>query len=318
MAGTKEAAMHWAAGIDVGESKIAGALVDNTGKTSGFQSCPMSTGASRGVAAVKEAAQRLLAFAEAQKRPVAGIGVAVPGAVDIAAGVVLRAPNLGWEDVPLKRTLEADLGLPVEVELDVRAAALGVMLSEVGSNCRDFVYVTIGTGIGAGIVVNGKLHHGAHFCSGEIGHCVLVEDGPRCGCGQRGCFEALAAGGAIAERAGRLVNKTTLDSTMASLRDANGRIDPQHVFQAALANDPLACAAVRRTAEYIGRRLAILINVLDPQKIIVGGGNAKGGESLLGLIRQYTAQYTLHRGPKRTPIVLSPDLDNLPVVALPI
>ena len=89
---------------------------------------------------------------------------------------------------------------------------------------------------------------------------------------------------------------------------------PSASSQAALANDPLACEAVRRTAEYIGRGLAILINVLDPQKIIVGGGIAKGGELLLRLVRQYTAQYTLHRGPKGTPIVLCPDLDNLPVV----
>ena len=190
----------------------------------------MPAGASQGVAAVKEAAQRLLAFAAAEKRPVAGIGVAVPGAVDIATGVVLRATNLGWENLPLKETLEADLGVPVEVELDVRAAALGAMLSEVGGDVRDFVYVTIGTGIGAGIVINGKLHHGAHFCSGEIGHCVLVEDGPRCGCGQRGCFEALAAGAAIAERAGRLVDKTALDSQMAGHADANGGIDPKRVF----------------------------------------------------------------------------------------
>ena len=119
---------------------------------------------------------------------------------------------------------------------------------------------------------------------------------------------------AIAERAGRLVDKTLLDSTMAGHRDANGRIDPKLVFEAALANDPLARETVRRTAEYIGRGLAILINVLDPQKIIIGGGVAKGGECLLGLIRQYMAQYTLHRGPKTTPIVLCPDLDNLPVV----
>ena len=201
----------------------------------------------------------------------------------------------------MKKTLEADLGVPVEVELDVRAAAFGRMLCDVGNDLHDFVYVTIGTGIGAGIVVNGKLHHGAHFCSGEIGHCVLVEDGPRCGCGQRGCFEALAAGAAIAERAGRLVDKTPLDSKMAGHRDANGRIDPKHVFEAASTDDPLASEAVRRTAEYIGRGLAILINVLDPQKIIVGGGLAKGGETLLGLIRRYTAHYTLHRGPKGTP-----------------
>ena len=216
--------------------------------------------------------------------------------------------------MPLKQTLEAELGVPVEVELDVRAAALGAMLSDLARDVRDFVYVTIGTGIGAGIVINGQLHHGAHFCSGEIGHCVLVEDGPRCGCGQRGCFEALAAGAAIAERAGRLVDKTLVKSTMAGHRDANGRIDPKLVFEAAQANDPLARETVRRTAEYIGRGLAILINVLDPQKIILGGGIAKGGECLLGLIRQYMAQYTLHRGPKMTPIDLSPDLDNLPVV----
>jgi glucokinase len=162
--------------------------------------------------------------------------------------------------------------------------------------------------------VGGDLYHGAHFCSGEIGHCVLVEDGPRCGCGQRGCFEALAAGAAIAERAGRLVRQTPIPSLLSGAVDSNGRIDPKDVFAAAVANDPLACEVVRTTAAYIGRGLAILINVLNPQKIIIGGGIAKAGECLLGFVRQYAARYTMHQVPKRTEIVLSPDLDNLPVL----
>ena len=245
----------------------------------------------------------------------AGVGVAVPGAVEIATGVVLRARNLDWENVPLKQTLEADLGVPVEVELDVRAAALGAMLSDLARDVRDFVYVTIGTGIGAGIVIDGKLHHGAHFCSGEIGHCVLVEDGPRCGCGQRGCFEALAAGAAIAERAGRTgrQNPSGFD---------NGRpprCQRQNRPQAASSRPPWP--TTRWLARQFGGPPSISgagwpssSTCSTRKKSLSAAASPRAGNACFGLIRQYMAQYTLHRGPKETPIVLCPDLDNLPVV----
>jgi glucokinase-like ROK family protein len=306
--------MSWAIGIDAGGTKIAGALVSHDGQLSDFECTPVPAKGPPGLEAVRQTARRLLCSAEADGKTISGIGIAVPGAVDVQQGVVLRAPNLNWENVPLKADFEAALGVPVEVELDVRAAALGVMLYDMGRGLRDFVYVTIGTGIGAGIVINGELHYGANSCSGEIGHCVLVQEGPRCNCGQRGCFESLAAGGPIAERAWRIVHGTPVESQMRRDMAVEGRIEPRCIFKAAQAMDSLACEVVRATAEYIGRGLSLLINILNPEKIVIGGGIAKGGEPLLELIRQYTAQYTMHELPKRTDIVLSPDIDNLPVV----
>ena len=306
--------MRWAIGIDVGGTKIAGALVSEAGDIRGFEMNPVPAKGEQGVRAVEVEARRLLALAEAERCPIDGMGLAVPGAVDSDTGVVLWAPNLDWENLPLQERFEAAFEVPIRVELDVRATALGAMSSDLARDVRDFVYVTIGTGIGAGIVVNGDLHRGFHSCSGEIGHCVLVEDGPRCGCGQRGCLEALAAGSAIAGTARRIVDKTQIPSVLSERMDGNGEINPKHVFEAAAANDPLACEVVRTTAEYIGRGLSFLINILNPQKIIIGGGVAKGGEYLLRLIRQYAAEYTLHRGPRQTEIILSPDLDHLPVV----
>jgi len=301
--------------MDVGGSKIAGALVNSEGGTCNLETVPTPKDSARSVEAVLAMGQRLLGHASAAACPVLGLGVAVPGAVDPDKGIVLGAPNLGWKSLPLKEKLEALLGVRAELELDVRAAALGAMLTDLARDVRDFIYVTIGTGIGAGIVINGELYRGAHFCSGEIGHCVLVEDGPRCRCGQRGCFEALAAGSAISRRAGRLVAQSTVDSIMAAGSNGSGEIDPREVFKAASAGDPLACEVVHATAKYLGRGLSVLTNVLNPQKIILGGGIVKGGgEYLLGLVRHYLACSTLHDLPKRTEIVLSPDLDGLPVI----
>jgi glucokinase-like ROK family protein len=305
--------VRWAIGIDVGGTKIAGALVNEAGQSRGFMKRLIPAKGEPSVVALQETAQQLLTVAAGEGCAVEGIGIAVPGAVDVEKGIVVRAPNLDWDNLAIRERFEAALEVPIEVELDVRAAALGAMLTDLARDVQDFVYVTIGTGIGAGIVVRGELYHGFHSCSGEIGHCVLVADGPRCGCGQRGCFEALAAGPAIAARAGHLVQQTPLPSVMSDQIDEDG-IEPDRVFEAAQKRDPLACEVVRATAEHLGRGLSILINVLDPQKVIIGGGVAQGGLPLLQLIRQYTAQYTLHRACKQTEIVLSPDVDCLPVV----
>jgi glucokinase len=306
--------MRWAIGLDVGGTKIAGAMVAESGEIRDFATSPVPAKGDPAVEAVLQMSERMIARSRAQGIEPAGIGLAVPGAVDLAKGIVQRAPNLDWENLPLKDQGEARLGVPVEIELDVRAAALGAMLSDLARGISNFVYVTIGTGIGAGIVSDGQMQYGHHSCSGEIGHCVLVEDGPVCGCGQRGCLEALAAGPAIADRATRLIQKVPIATLLSSAIEADGKIDPQAVFETAQAGDCLALEVLRQTAEYIGRGLSLLINILNPQRIIIGGGIAKGGDCFIDLIRRYTAQYTSCRAPKQTEIVLSTDLDYLPVI----
>ena len=305
--------MKWAIGLDVGGTKIAGSLISDTGENLQIETSAIPTKGEPAVEAVMQMAERLIQLSRNQGYVPEGIGIAVPGAVDIASGIVQRAPNLNWEHLPLKDLGEKRLGLPIEIELDVRAAALGAMLTDLARGIKDFIYVTIGTGIGAGIVVGGELYYGHHSSSGEIGHCVLVEDGPSCGCGQRGCFEALAAGPALADRARRMLLEVPMPSILSQAVDKNGCIDPKAVFEAAQAGDPLAIEVVRKTAEYIGRGFSVLINLLNPEKIIVGGGVAKGGEYLMGLVRQYTSQYTFHHIPKLTQIVLPHDLDRLPI-----
>ena len=307
--------MKWAIGLDVGGTKIAGALVSDTGEIRGYDTRPIPARGEPAIEAVLQMAKHFTGVARDQGCKLEGIGIAVPGAVD-TKGIVLCAPNLEWENIPLKNLGEKSLGLTVEVELDVRAAALGVMLSDMGRDVRDFIYVTIGTGIGAGIVVGGELYRGYNSSSGEIGHCVLVEDGPSLsGCTQlRGCLEALASGPAIAKRARRIVAETSVPSKLSETIDGDGNISCKSVFETALAGDYLAGEVLRRTAEYMGRGFSVLINILNPQKIIVGGGVVKGGgDFFLGLIRQYTAQYTFHRAPKQTEIVLSNDIDRLPI-----
>jgi glucokinase len=295
--------MRWALGLDVGGTKIAGGLVSDTGEVRNFQSRMIQAKGDQAVNAILETGRLFIDLAQAQGIRLEGVGIAVPGAVNIHTGIVLGAPNLDWKDLPLKSIAEKQLRLPSEIELDVRATALGEMLSGAAKDIKDFVYITIGTGIGAGIVINGLLLYGSQSTSGEIGHCILIKDGPLCGCGQRGCFEALAAGPAIADRAQRAAWSALSQSILVDAAQRGDEIDAKMVFEAALKGDELALEVVRETADYIGRGLALILNILNPQKIIIGGGVAKAGELLFRSIRSAAAKYTLYPPAKRTEII---------------
>ncbi len=186
--------------IDLGGTGMKGGVATAPGELAHFETRP--TAREDGPEAVLE---RLAAFASdlAAREPVTAVGVAVPGLVDDAAGRAVVSVNLGWRDVPLRERLGEALGLPVAVAHDVRAAALAEGELGAARGCRDWLLVTLGTGVGAAVVLGGSPYGGAHSAGGELGHLVVVPDGPECACGGRGCVEALAPAGAIERRAGR-------------------------------------------------------------------------------------------------------------------
>ncbi len=215
----------------------------------------------------------------------AAMGVAVAGLVAGAEGRVVAAPNIsGFRDVPLAALLEARAGVPVFIENDASAAALGEFRYGAGRGTRHLLHATLGTGIGGGIVIDGRLYRGARGFAGEIGHIVLDPSGPRCGCGGRGCLEALASGVALANRARKLLAA----GRAPLLRELVGEREPtgEDLYEAAKRGDVAAEAEVRNAGHLLGLGLASLLNVLNPDALTLSGGLLAMGEMYLGPMRE--------------------------------
>jgi glucokinase len=211
--------------------------------------------------------------ADLSLKQVAGVGIGAPGAVDFEAGTVIFAPNLeGWKDVPLKKALEKQLDVPVFVENDGNIAVLGVHVAELKAKPKNVVGIFVGTGIGGGLILNGELYSGYGHTAGEIGHMVLQVDGPKCGCGNKGCFEALASRTAIFQQIKAAIKdgqKTLLTEMLgedlADLRSGDLR-------KAIRRGDKFVDRIIESASEYIGIASANLVNVLNPEVVVLGGG----------------------------------------------
>ena len=274
-------------GIDVGGTNVKLALVSPEGKIIYSNSIPTHAemGYEYTVNNIKEAIRDLLKETDSQPQDIQGIGFGFPGQVDYKSGVVRLAPNIpGWVDVPIAQMIEEEFGIPTRVDNDVRCAALGELNFGAGKGCENLICITVGTGIGSGLIVNGKLVRGASNAAGEIGHIKLqMHDGPICGCGDTGCMEAFASGPAIVAMAEDYIKggKSTKFREL-----ANPDITPRIVFEAAKQGDPVAKRIYTIMGEYIGIGLSSVINLLNPEKVIIGGGVAASGEFLMEPIRE--------------------------------
>jgi predicted NBD/HSP70 family sugar kinase len=222
------------------------------------------------VPAIAAALDEALATARLTRNDLIAVGVGVPGRVDPARGHVTLAVNLGWTDLALKAGLEAVLGRPVVIENDVRAAAIGLHQRGVVAGARDLAYLAVGTGIAAGVILDGRLHRGARGLAGEIGHAIVDPEGPRCACGQLGCLEALVSGPSIARRA----NAST----------------PQEVYAAAVAGDPSASDLVDDVGRLLAWAIHTLVMTYDVERVVVGGGVSHAGEPFERPLRRELAR----------------------------
>ncbi len=275
-------------GIDVGGTNVKIALVDEQGKIIYSNSVPTyaKMGYEYTVNNIKQAIRDLMKETNTNETNIEAIGFDFPGQIDYQNGIVKLAPNIpGWVNVPIAKMIEDEFHIPTKVDNDVRCAALGEMKFGAGRGCRNFICITVGTGIGSGIVINGQLVRGCANAAGEIGHIKLqMKDGPLCGCGDTGCFEAFASGPAIVAMAQDYIKggKAAKFSEMAG----DGEITPYIVAKAAEAGDVVAKRIFETIGEYIGLGLTSVINLLNPEKVIIGGGVADSGELILEPIRR--------------------------------
>jgi glucokinase len=222
------------------------------------------------------------------------IGIGAPGPLDPATGVILEAPNLpGWQNVPLVERMQTRFDCPVLLGNDANMAALAEWRFGAGTGTQHLVYLTISTGIGGGVISDGRLLTGAHGYAGELGHMTISLDGPHCGCGQNGHVEALAAGPAIARRA----NEKLAAGQSSSLREkyeTEGKVRAEDVGQAAHQGDALALETLDEIGDILGNHLANLAHAFNPEIFVLGGGVSQIGEPLFGPIRKALPKYLMH------------------------
>lgn len=295
-------------GIDVGGTKIAAGVVDSEGTILARDQLPTDSEDPQAIVTAIDKVARQLRAAFA----ISAAGVGAAGLVDVDRGVILGAPNLSYRDLPLRSMLEDRLGVRVIIDNDANAAAWAEALHGAGVGVRDQIMVTVGTGIGGGLVLGGRLYRGAHGVGAEIGHMVVDPDGPPCGCGNRGCWEAMASGNAIGRMAReRLVAGRVETSLLERAGGDVGSITGALVGDAAVAGDAFARSLVAEAGRMLGLGMASLVNIFDPELIVVGGGAAAGtGELLLGPAREAMGEWIVGRA-WRTPVrVLEAALGN--------
>ena len=220
---------------------------------------------------------------------VAGVGVGAPGPVD-GKGIVHRAVNLGWGTFSIKDTLEDLLNMPVMAGNDANVAALGEMWMGGGQGYRDLVVVTLGTGVGGGIIIDGKMLTGATGAGGEIGHIhVNDEEEEICGCGNKGCLEQYSSATGITRLANQLLASSDKDSVL-----RGGEVSAKTVFDAVKERDPLAVEVAEKFGKYLGDGLASIACVVNPEAIVIGGGVSKAGEILIDFIRPHYEKNVFH------------------------
>jgi glucokinase len=271
-------------GIDLGGTKILTSVVDTEGKllSRDHSVTPADKGQPAVVQAILKSADSALRQAGLSPSDVAAIGVAAPGLSNPETGILYTSPNLpGLKDVPLREMVEREFGRPAFLINDADAAAVGELHFGAGRDARNFIYITVSTGIGGGIIIDRRIYTGSTGTAGELGHMVIADSGPLCNCGNMGCWEALASGTALAKEAQRLIDSGA-DTTM--LKYAGGKVEKvtaEIIHQAAVAGDTLAGKLIARTAYYLGVGLANLINIFNPELIVIGGGLSNIGDMLL-------------------------------------
>lgn len=275
-------------GIDVGGTNVKIALVDSDGKIGYSNTIPTRAemGYEYTINNMKQAIRDLLVETKLSAKDIEGIGFGLPGQVDFKSGIVRLITNIpGWVEIPLAKMIEDEFHIPTRIDNDVRCAALGELNFGAGKGCENLICITVGTGIGSGLIINGKLVRGASNAAGEIGHIKLqMHDGPICGCGDTGCLEAFASGPSIVAMAEEYImgGKSTKYREMANGND----ITPFIVAEAAKAGDPVARRIFTKMGEYIGIGMASVVNLLNPERIIVGGGVADAGDILMTPLKE--------------------------------
>ncbi len=287
--------MRFVLGIDIGGTNlVVGSVAEDGSALHALGTAPTQaeSGATAVVDRLVDLAQRTIAQTrrEVPGAEIAGVGVGAPGPLDTKSGVVLLTPNLGWVNMPLRQIIHERLGLQAALDNDANCAVLGEWWVGAARGARHAIGITIGTGIGGGLVLDGRLYHGASDVAGEIGHATIDTEGRRCKCGNYGCLEAYASGPNIAVRAVEALQAGADSLLSKKVGGELSMITAQTVYEAAQEGDELALEVVNDTAKFLGAGIANLLNVFNPEVVVVCGGVTLAGDHLFVPLRREVAR----------------------------
>lgn len=272
-------------GIDIGGTKVLGALVDTSGTVTLEKRIPSP--AQDPDQMVEVVASLITELADAAGQELEAVGVAAAGFIDATGSTVLYAPNLKWRNEPLRERLEQRTKLAVVIENDANAAGWAEFRFGAGKGTKDMAMLTLGTGVGGAIISDGQLRRGGFGIAGELGHIRVVRDGRPCGCGRKGCVEQYASGTALLNAAKALVASNDPAAAMlAELSPSAEQLTGQHIAQALLAGDSGARALIEDLGQYLGEAMGSITAALDPEVYVIGGGLSEAGELVLEPIRR--------------------------------
>ena len=275
-------------GIDIGGTKIAGALVNAEGVI--VREARVATPIEDPAALVSAVVALINDLRVGHD--VLGAGVAMAGFIDAAQASVIYGTNFGWKNFPLKSEIEAKLDIPVIIENDANAAGWAEYRYGAGRGFKHMVMLTLGTGVGGAVIVDGRMLRGGFGVAGELGHLRVVPDGIPCGCGQNGCIESYASGTALLREARELAESGKPEGArLAELQAQAGELTGKEVYQALVEKDPGAVALLNQLASWLGQAIASLSAILDPEVVVIGGGVSAAGEMLLEPIRAAYRKY---------------------------
>lgn len=274
-------------GLDLGGTKIEAAVVNKNGNILSAKRVLTlgEDGPEKVLKRMCTLADEVVSKAQLNLDDISGIGMGVPGAVDHSKGKIYFLTNLpGWNDFPIKDFFQSKYNIPVTLNNDANAAALAEHIFGSGVGVKHMIYLTVSTGIGGGLIVNGCLLNGAWGTAGEIGHMVLDVDGDECNCGNKGCWETISSGSAIAKRIIKRIKagEKSIITELVTLDD----IRAEHVFSAREMGDIVSMEVTNRAIDFLGLGIANLVNVINPEKVIIGGGVAKVGDLLFTRVRK--------------------------------
>ena len=282
-------------GVDLGGTTVKIGLFDPEGNVLEKWEIPTRK-EDNGSGILPDIAKSVLDKAEERaiaKEDIIGVGIGVPGPVD-DNGVVHKAVNLGWDVMNINEILGSLLQIPVKAGNDANVAALGEMWCGGGKGCTNMVLATLGTGVGGGIIINGKMVTGATGAGGEIGHIHIEDNEPdTCGCGNHGCLEQYASATGVVRLAERKLASSTLDSVLRTAK-AEGNLSAKAVFDAVKEGDALACEVAEQFGDYLGKGFAAIAGVVNPELFVLGGGVSKAGEILCEYVSKYYTKYVFH------------------------
>lgn len=284
-------------GIDLGGTNIAVGIVDESGKILVKDSTP--TLSSRGyeeiVKDMAELSFKLMEKAGIAVSDIKAVGIGSPGSIDAKNGKVFYANNLHFENTPLREEFQKYINVPVAVENDANAAAFGEYTAT-GADCECFVAVTLGTGVGGGIVIDGKIFRGFNGAAGEVGHTTLVADGVLCSCGKKGCWEAYASVTALIRQTKVAIEQHPESLMVEIMKRNNNEVSGRTAFDAAKKGDVVAQQVVDRYVKYVADGVTDMINIFQPEILVIGGGISREGEYLVEPVRKYVEEYGYNKG----------------------